>query len=161
MNHTTKQTKLVTTEKQMNIQIIYKNRSTFWSWMSRWGRGRRRRCQTPSEGVAEVVVVKKVGDVGEEAAGTAGAEAWRPGDRVRVWQQTGPDPSGKGGVHINAKYAIYKLLHMLHIKLYISAYFYCIFLHVWLIESRYLHIYCIFLAYYWLYLHMSAYYLHI
>ena len=38
-----------------------------------------------------------------------------------------PSSSAKWGVHINAKYAIYRLLHMLHIKLHISAYFHCIF----------------------------------
>ena len=40
-------------------------------------------------------------------------------------------PSAKWGVHINAKYAIYRLLHMLHITLHISAYFHCnFFLHI-------------------------------
>ena len=31
------------------------------------------------------------------------------------------------GVHINAIYAIYRLMHIFHIKLHISAYFQCIF----------------------------------
>ena len=35
--------------------------------------------------------------------------------------------SAKWGVHINAIYAIYRLMHSLHIKLHISAYFHCIF----------------------------------
>ena len=47
-----------------------------------------------------------------------------------------PVPSAKWGVHINATYAIYRLMHILHIK---SAYF-CIFslhffLHILLIQS--------------------------
>ena len=36
-------------------------------------------------------------------------------------------PSAKWGVHINAKYAIHRLLHILHIKLHIFALFHCIF----------------------------------
>ena len=73
---------------------------------------------------------------------------------------SGRQPSAKWGVHINAKYAIYRLLHMLHIKLHISAYFHCIFFAHWLIQPRYLQISCIFLAYYWLYLHIFSIYLH-
>ena len=45
--------------------------------------------------------------------------------------------SAKWGVHINAIYAIYRLMH-------ISAYFHCIFFAVRLIKSIYLHILCIF-----------------
>ena len=52
--------------------------------------------------------------------------------------------SAKWGVHINAIYAIYRLMHNLHIKLHISAYFHCIFFAVRLIKSIYLHILCIF-----------------
>ena len=69
--------------------------------------------------------------------------------------------SAKRGVHINAKYAIYRLLHTLHIKLHISAYFHYIFLHIWLLQCIYLPISCIFLAYYWQYLHIFSIYLHI
>ena len=47
-------------------------------------------------------------------------------------------PSAKWGVHINAIYAIYRLMHILHIKLHIfTAYF----LHIRLIQS----IYCAYL----------------
>ena len=63
-----------------------------------------------------------------------------------------PSPSAKWGVHINAKYAIYRLLHMLHITLHISAYFHCIFF-AYLTNTVYifayydlLHISCILLA---------------
>ena len=69
---------------------------------------------------------------------------------------------------LKAKYAIYRLLHILHIKLHISAYFHCIFLHIRLtwIQSIYLHILCIFLAYYWhvfsiLHIIFRAYFLYI
>ena len=66
----------------------------------------------------------------------------------------------KWGVQINVKYAINRLLHIWHtincIFLHIfTAYF---FLHIWLIQSIYLHILCIFFAYYW---HISAYFTHI
>ena len=48
---------------------------------------------------------------------------------------------------INAKYAIYRLLHMLHIKLHISAYFHCTFFayltNTVYIFAYFLHISCI------------------
>ena len=59
--------------------------------------------------------------------------------------------SAKWGVHINAIYAIYRLMHILHIKLHISAYFHCIFFayltNTVYIFAYFVHIYCIFLAY--------------
>ena len=59
-----------------------------------------------------------------------------------------PGPSAKWGVHINAKYAIYILLHILDINLLISAYFPCIFF-AYLTNIVYIFAYffCIFLAY--------------
>ena len=63
--------------------------------------------------------------------------------------------SAKWGVHINAIYAIYRLLHIFHIKLHISAYFHCIFFCIFDFYSLYN---CIFLAYF---LHIIGIYLHI
>ena len=59
--------------------------------------------------------------------------------------------SAKWGVHINAKYAMYRLLHMLHIKLHISAYFHCIFI-AYLTNTVYIFAYFL---HFWLYLHIK------
>ena len=60
-----------------------------------------------------------------------------------LWKSICESSSAKWGVNVNAKYVTYGLLHMLLIKLHISAYFHCIFEHIWLIQSILLHIFCI------------------
>ena len=59
---------------------------------------------------------------------------------------------------LKAKYAIYRLLHILHIKLHISAYFHCIFF-AYLTNTVYIFAYFLHIS--WLYLHIFSIYLHI
>ena len=87
------------------------------------------------------------------AAASDSVTHWHP----RLWA------SARWGVHVNANYAIYRLLHILQTTphyyiLHISAY---LFFHIWVIQSMYLHILCIFIAYYWLYLHIFRKELHV